>query len=204
MSGRLYHGSAVSRLAAYFEADKGGAGASGSADNPTPEKDADGGGQQPEGDGEKKFSQADFDAALKRALDQKEERARKAADAAKTEQERKEAEAAGKWEEVNKQLTAENERLKTEKADLERRQLQTKVATEAGLPLPLADRLKGESEEEMTADAKSILALLPKTEDAKRTPLGNPSNPPAKGRASDADADKAAKEAQATMIRSRI
>lgn len=207
MNRRLFRGSAVPHLWAYFDADKGGAGASGDgkqSDDPKPENDADGGGKQPEGDGEKKFTQAEFEAALKSALDQKEKRAKKVADDAEEERKRKDAEAAGKWEEVNKSLVDENNSLKAERDGLLRQQMQTKVATTVGLPLQLADRLKGESEEEMTTDAKAILALLPKPDDSKKTPPpGNQNNPPPKGKAADLEEEKAAKAAHAS-ITSRI
>lgn len=169
--------------------------------SPTSDNDANGGGQQPVGDGEKKFTQADFDAALKKALDLKEERARKAALESEEERKRKDAEAAGKWEEVNKQLTDKVQRLEEEKAALERQQLQARVATQTGLPPQLADRLRGESEEEMAADAAAILALMPKPD---KTPAqGNGNNPPPKGKAADVEDEKAARAAHAS-ITSRI
>jgi hypothetical protein len=54
------------------------------------------------------------------------------------------------------------------------------IAAKVGLPAALADRLKGETPEEMEADAKAILDALPKTETKKPQP-GPVINPGANG-----------------------
>ena len=64
----------------------------------------------------------------------------------------------------------ENARLKL---DLTRRE----VISETGLPAVFADRLKGTTKEEMTADANELLKLLPQPEKprAPHLPTSNPS-----------------------------
>jgi len=64
---------------------------------------------------------------------------------------------------------SETERLQAELAeaqskakDLETRQAQNEAAVKVGLPLVFADRLKGETPEELEADAKALLASMPK------------------------------------------
>ena len=62
----------------------------------------------------------------------------------------------------------------------ERRELQRKVAKEVGIPEVFASRIAGDTEEDMTADAKTILEALPKPPDkpeAKKSPILNPTNP---------------------------
>lgn len=70
---------------------------------------------------------------------------------------------------------AEKERLLKEK---ERQELQRKVAKAVGLPDGFAERLRGETEEELTADATSVLELMPKQEAEKKpAPKLDPTNP---------------------------
>lgn len=52
----------------------------------------------------------------------------------------------------------------------ERRELQRKVAKETGLPDGFAERLRGETEDELKADAATVLELLPKQEAEKKQP----------------------------------
>ena len=59
-------------------------------------------------------------------------------------------------------LEAENKKLKITSA-------QISIATEVGLPLALADRLIGETEEEIRADAEKMLALIPAKEEGQVT-----------------------------------
>lgn len=78
---------------------------------------------------------------------------------------------------------SETEKLKaqlaevTEKATkLERETLQRRAADEAGLPLVFADRVRGESYEDMLADAKKLLEAIP-TVKTPQTPKVAPTNP---------------------------
>jgi hypothetical protein len=60
---------------------------------------------------------------------------------------------------------------------IQAQQMRTDIAHKIGLPIEFADRLKGETPEELEADAKIILELIPKT---KPTNPG-PANPGANG-----------------------
>jgi hypothetical protein len=71
---------------------------------------------------------------------------------------------------------------------LERTSLQREAAANTGLPAKLADRLKGETLEEMEADAKAILEDLPKPPaQPKPGPGILPANPGANGSTGETD-----------------
>lgn len=78
-----------------------------------------------------------------------------------------------------KELEAQKAEYESKIKQQERRELQRKVAKAVGLPDGLAERLQGETEEDMTTDAKSVLELLPKQETPvkPKTPTLNPTNP---------------------------
>lgn len=84
-------------------------------------------------------------------------------------------------EEHKKAQMTESERLKAEldqaMAELKAkstRAMQLEVAGRLGLPTVLADRLKGETPEEMEADAKAMLEALPKQRTAPNSGTTNP------------------------------
>ena len=79
------------------------------------------------------------------------------------------------------ELEAENETLKLESRRLE-------VATATGLPLVFADRLNGETTEEMTEDAEKILAVIPEAK--KIIPKIDPTNPKGAKQANETDAQR--------------
>lgn len=87
----------------------------------------------------------------------------------KAEAERKQAE----MSEIDK-LKAQYEEAQAKAARLEKESLQRKAADEAGLPMAFADRIRGESLDEMVADAKGLLEAMPK---APKQPAVNPTNP---------------------------
>lgn len=71
----------------------------------------------------------------------------------------------------------------TERANrFERERMQAKVALEKGVPAGLADRLRGDTETEMAADADTLLA------DVKRTTTGTPKPDRSQGSAGSNDA----------------
>ena len=88
----------------------------------------------------------------------------------KAEAERKQAE----MSETDK-LKAQLEELTAKATRLELETLQRKAADEVGLPQAFADRVRGESLEDMVADAKALLEAMP----AKplTTPKLSPTNP---------------------------
>lgn len=125
-------------------------------------------------DSEKTFSQADVDRIVKERL----ARAQKAAEE-KAERERLEAER--KYEELYNQEKAERERLETDLKQKEHDALRQKVSRDVGIP-DAWNRLQGETEEELKADADALLEALPKPSapDINSGP-GNGGAPPAGG-----------------------
>lgn len=96
-------------------------------------------------------------ASRRKRLDELEAAEKSRADAALSETERTAKEAA---------------ELKAKVKDLERREMVRSVADKVGLPPALAARLRGETPEEVEADAKALLELIPKNK-----PVINPTNP---------------------------
>lgn len=96
--------------------------------------------------------------------------AKKLAAYEKAEEERKQAEMS--------ELEKANARAAKAEADLKAKDiaiLRRDVASKIGLPSALADRLKGETADEIEADAKALLETLPKAE--KKQPAISPTNP---------------------------
>ena len=75
---------------------------------------------------------------------------------------RKAAEEQGKYKELYDAELAKRQALEAEVEGLKLRQLRARIGQEVGLPAPLIERLAGESEEEIRADAEQLLAALPK------------------------------------------
>ena len=84
-------------------------------------------------------------------------------------QKRKEAE----MTELQK-LDAKLKETEKELRKQQQRELRRAAAEKVGLPLAFAERLKGETPEDLEADAKSLLEALPK---APKTPTVLPTNP---------------------------
>lgn len=85
--------------------------------------------------------------------------------------ERKLAEYEAKEREREESKLSETEKLKRQLAEkeaalqsLERAAMQRKAAEAAGLPPAFAERLKGETQEELEADAKALKEVLPKAQ----------------------------------------
>ena len=96
-------------------------------------------------------------------------KARQAEELTQAEQKRKEAE----MTQLQK-LEAELEKTKAELKKTQLDDLRRRIALKVELPLAFADRLRGETPEELEEDAKQLLAVLPKT---PKTPNVNPTNP---------------------------
>lgn len=98
--------------------------------------------------------------------------AKKLAAYEKAEEDRKQAEMS--------ELDKANARAAKAEADLKAKDiaiLRRDVAAKVGLPVVLADRLKGETPEEIEADANALLETLPKQDAKKQVPNINPTNP---------------------------
>jgi hypothetical protein len=106
---------------------------------------------------------------------EKESTAKKLAKLEDDEKKREEAKLS-ELEKLQKQLVEVEKRA----AEAERKSIRQKVAAETGLPVILAERLQGEDEEAMRADAAKLLEALPKpVEQKKGAPNINPTNPAA-------------------------
>ena len=120
---------------------------------------------------------APFDAARAMALIEKlraeikelKPKARQAEELTAAEEKRKKAE----MTELQK-LQAELEKAKTDLRLAQLSDMRHAAAIKVELPIVFADRLRGETPEELEEDAKKILAALPK---APKTPVVSPTNP---------------------------
>jgi hypothetical protein len=87
--------------------------------------------------------------------------------------------AAQRLPQIEQTLTETTQRAETAEqrvADLEPENLRLRVALETGLPAELIDRLKGDNEDELKADAESLLKLVvPDGDPPARTPRPVPS-----------------------------
>ena len=111
---------------------------------------------------EAKFTQADLDRILGERLAKEKARTAEAAAKATAEAERKAAEEQGKFQELYQATQKQLEQLAAEKRQLEQAALRREVAARVNLPAALVDRLHGETPEELEADAKQLIAALPK------------------------------------------
>lgn len=110
--------------------------------------------------------------ALKKANKEAAENRKRLEAFEKEEQERKQAAMSDQEKTAQRLKEYESELNK-----LKRKELVRKVADEVGLPLALAERLQGETEEELKADAEKLLTLVPKDEKPKlKTDPTNPGN----------------------------
>ncbi len=111
-----------------------------------------------------------WEGRAKAAEKESDKQAKKLAALEKAEEERRQAELTDLQKAQDKAAKAEAE-LQATKLAIVRRD----VAAKVGLPAVLADRLKGETAEEIEADANALLETLPKSE--KKVPSINPTNP---------------------------
>ena len=114
------------------------------------------------GNSDRTFSQADLDRIVKERLEREAEKQRKASEKAQSDAEQKRLAEEGKWKEAFEKQQAELETERKARRDNELKLLRRDAAAQVSLPTALTDRLQGETLEEMVADAKSIMAALPK------------------------------------------
>lgn len=111
---------------------------------------------------EKMFTQADLDRIVKDRLDRAQRRADEAAAKAAAEAQRKADEEQGKYKELYESLQAELSDRDARIQEMERATWRAEAARKHNLPEALANRLQGESLEEMIEDAKAMADALPK------------------------------------------
>lgn len=114
------------------------------------------------GTSDAKFTQADLDRIIKDRLEQERVKSEKAAAKIKADAETQSLTEQGKYKEIADKLQAELAAAQAEARQASLKVMQRDIASKTNLPLALAERLRGETPEEMEADAKSILAALPK------------------------------------------
>lgn len=110
----------------------------------------------------KTFTQEQVDALIKDRLQREARKAEEAATKARTEAERKAAEEQGEFRKLAESLKAELEQERQRARTLEIAGIRRDVASRLNLPAGLVDRLRGDTEDEITADAQALIAALPK------------------------------------------
>ncbi len=141
----------------------------------------------PNSDSGKTFTQADLDRIINERLQQERSKGEKAAAKAKSDAETAALAEQGKYKEIADQATAKLAAAEQAAKAAEMRLLQRDVAAKTSLPLPLAERLRGETLEEMEADAKAIMAALPKPAAPNINPSNGTGGAPAPGALDDAE-----------------
>lgn len=110
----------------------------------------------------KTFTQAELDAIVKERLERAERKAteatKKATEAAQAQSLREQGEFKTLFEQAQAKLQEAEQRAKA----LEIAGIRRDVAARLQLPVGLVDRLRGDTDEEITADAQALLAALPK------------------------------------------
>lgn len=122
-----------------------------------------------------KYTQEQVEQIVKERLEREKKAAEKKAEEAR---QKAEAEALAKnaeWEKLAKQREEELNKAKELIAKKELDEKKRAISVKVGLPEAFAARLQGATDEELEADAKTLLAALPKQE--KPTPGINPTNP---------------------------
>lgn len=139
------------------------------------------GGAQP---GAKQFSQAEVDRIVADRLDRASKANEAKATKAREDAERKAAEQQGEYQKLYEQEKALREQAEADRKALEVSALRRQVADKLGLPAGLVDRLRGETADDIEADAKELIKALPKP----AAPNINATGGSANGTAADDDA----------------
>lgn len=120
---------------------------------------------QPDATGEKAerlYTKAEMEAAVRSRLANADAKAQEAAKKAAAEAEAKALKEQGEYKTLYEKLQAELEQERTRAKALEVAGMRRDVAARLQLPVGLVDRLRGETEDDIEADAKALLAALPK------------------------------------------
>lgn len=114
------------------------------------------------GEPERKFTQAEIDKIIKDRLDREKTRSEAAAKKAADDAARKAAEEQGEFKKLYETVLQEKQAAEERAKALELSSLRRDIAAKVGLPAGLASRLQGETDTDIEADAKQLLATLPK------------------------------------------
>ena len=118
--------------------------------------------EQPAHAPERTFTQADVDRLIGERIAKERTKAEQLATKAREEAERKAAEEQGKYQEL---YEAAQRRIADTEAKLKAAEIagiKREVAARLNMPAALANRLQGETAEDIEADAKELMAALPK------------------------------------------
>lgn len=126
-----------------------------------PVQDGDATGKQAETTG-KTFTQAELDAIVKDRLDRAAAKSKADTDKARADEQRKAAEQQGEYQKLYEAAKAELTAAEQKAQALELATMRRDVAEKLGVPAALAGRLQGTTMEELEADAKALVAALPK------------------------------------------
>ncbi|MGV1048239.1 MAG: hypothetical protein ACOYD4_06920 [Solirubrobacterales bacterium] len=134
------------------------------SDSVPAQNDADGGGKQPAGDAPKTMTltQEEFDAKVKDRIERATEKARREAEKEKSEAEAKALEEQGKYQQLYEAEKAKAEKAQQERQELERAGWRKDATAKHKLPAQWAERLRGETAEEIDADAAELAKTMPK------------------------------------------
>lgn len=114
------------------------------------------------GQSERMFKQSEVEALIRERIAKANGKADEAARKATAEAERKAAEEQGKFQELYQRTLTELETERTRRRVTELTMLKRDIGSKFGLPAALVDRLQGEDEDAITADAKALVQALPK------------------------------------------
>ena len=108
------------------------------------------------------FTQADLDRIVTERLAKEKQRSEAASAKARADAERKAAEEQGEWKKLAEQYKTEAEAERQRALAATLAVTRRDIAVRLNVPVALADRLRGDTPEEIEADAKQLLAQLPK------------------------------------------
>ena len=111
---------------------------------------------------ERTFTQADLDRLIDARMAKERQKSEAAMAKAKSEAERKAAEEQGEWKKLAEQYKSEAEAERQRATAASLAVTRRDIAARLNVPPALADRLRGDTPEEIEADAKQLLAQLPK------------------------------------------
>ena len=115
-------------------------------------------GEQPQ----RTFTQAEVDALIKDRLDRATKKSEEQQRRAQEEAQRRAAEQQGEYKSLYEKTQAELEEVRTQAKAAQLAATRRLVAKELGISEKIAERLVGETEEELRADAEALLGELPK------------------------------------------
>ena len=110
----------------------------------------------------KMFTQQEVDALIAQRLERSKRQTEEATAKARTEAERKAAEQQGEFQKLYEAEKAQREATEQRAAALELAAMRREVADRLGVPAALVSRLQGDTPETLEADAKALMAALPK------------------------------------------